>query len=114
VDCPANVLSRIVALEGPVPSASLFATELSKYEVLLNCVRVGDTEPVPGLTNYDRTGHAQSHDVTPVLRAGVDRMEIVLSDGWHAVAPGSDSGMTGGAAPRRAPRRRSAHASPAR
>ncbi|MEB8341424.1 family 78 glycoside hydrolase catalytic domain [Streptomyces endophyticus] len=80
---PAHTLScAFEALPG-VRSARLYATALGVYEAYLNGERAGTAELSPGSTSYDRTLHAQASDVTPSVRAGANRIELVLSDGWY-------------------------------
>ncbi|WP_171075042.1 alpha-L-rhamnosidase [Nonomuraea basaltis] len=89
-DRPAQVLTGIVTVPGAVTSACLHATALGLYEVFVNGARVGDEELTPGSTNYDETLYAQSYDVTPLLRSGENRIDIVLSDGWYRGRTGSE------------------------
>jgi alpha-L-rhamnosidase len=88
-DRPAYVLARDVDISGPVAEACLFVTALGVYEAFLDGVRVGDAELTPGSTNYDRTVHAQCYDVAALLHPGVNRLELVLSDGWYRGRTGS-------------------------
>ena len=80
---PAHVLSGRVDLAGEVVSARLYATALGVYTASVNGRRVGSDELAPGSTSYDRTLHAQAHDVTSLLTPGRNRVEIELSDGWY-------------------------------
>jgi alpha-L-rhamnosidase len=66
-----------------VAPARLYATAHGIYETFLNGTRVGDAELTPGFTSYDRNLHVQTYDVTDLLRAGPNRWEVVLSDGWY-------------------------------
>ncbi|WP_427118138.1 family 78 glycoside hydrolase catalytic domain [Pseudarthrobacter scleromae] len=89
-DRPAYTLSREFTLDAAPGAARLYATALGVYEVFLNGERVGDIELAPGSSNYDETVYAQAYDVTAPLRAGKNRIEIVLSDGWFR---GRNGGM---------------------
>jgi alpha-L-rhamnosidase len=53
------------------------------YRAFLNGVRVGDDLLTPGWTCYDNRIAYQSYDVTALLRAGRNRLEIWLGDGWY-------------------------------
>lgn len=52
------------------------------YRAFLNGVRVGEDLLTPGWTCYDNRIAYQSYDVTGLLRAGTNRLEIWLGDGW--------------------------------
>ncbi|YCK81318.1 glycoside hydrolase family 78 protein [Arthrobacter sp. D3-18] len=66
-----------------VVSARLYATALGVYTATINGQRAGTAELSPGSTSYDSTLYAQAADVTPLIRAGRNRAEIELSDGWY-------------------------------
>ncbi|MFJ4175368.1 family 78 glycoside hydrolase catalytic domain [Microbacterium sp. NPDC089696] len=78
----AHVLSRAFSAD-EVVSARLYSTALGVYEARINGERVGSAELSPGSSSYDRTLYAQAADVTALLRAGENVVEIVLSDGWY-------------------------------
>jgi alpha-L-rhamnosidase len=80
---PAHLLRRDVTLPAAPATATLHATALGLYEAHVNGLRVGDEELTPGHTSYDRTLYAQAFDVTGLLAAGANRLEITLSDGWY-------------------------------
>ena len=64
-------------------SARLYATALGVYTATSTASASGRPNSRPGSTSYDRTLYAQASDVTAALRAGVNRIEIELSDGWY-------------------------------
>ncbi|MFJ9173985.1 family 78 glycoside hydrolase catalytic domain [Streptomyces sp. NPDC102360] len=80
---PAHTLSTGFEARPGLRSARLYATALGVYEASVNGERAGTAELSPGSTSYDRTLHAQATDVTPAIRAGGNRLEITLSDGWY-------------------------------
>lgn len=80
---PAQLLSTTFELASAPTAARLYATALGIYEAFLNGQRVGTTELAPGATSYDRTVYAQAYDASGLLRAGTNRLELVLSDGWY-------------------------------
>lgn len=53
------------------------------YRAFLNGQRVGDDLLTPGWTCYDDRIAYQSYDVSALLRAGRNRLEIWLGDGWY-------------------------------
>ncbi|MEU0807586.1 family 78 glycoside hydrolase catalytic domain [Streptomyces sp. NPDC005970] len=80
---PAHTLTTRFEARPGVRSARLYATALGVYEAYVNGERAGTAELSPGATSYDRTLYAQASDVTAAVRAGGNRIEIVLSDGWY-------------------------------
>ncbi|MFI9486631.1 family 78 glycoside hydrolase catalytic domain [Promicromonospora sp. NPDC052451] len=79
---PAHVLATNFSTSGTVVRARLYATALGVYEAFVNGERAGTAHLNPGSTAYDDTLYAQVSDVTDAVRAGENRLEIVLSDGW--------------------------------
>ncbi|MFD6444762.1 family 78 glycoside hydrolase catalytic domain [Promicromonospora sp. NPDC060204] len=79
---PAHVLATTFSVAGPVSRARLHATALGVYEAFVNGERAGTAQLTPGSTSYDDTLYAQVSDVTGAIRAGENRLEVVLSDGW--------------------------------
>lgn len=82
----AHVLRRRFDLpdgSSEVVSARLYSTALGVYEAFVNGERAGSAELSPGSTSYDRTLYAQANDVTELLGAHDNVLEIVLSDGWY-------------------------------
>ncbi|MFC7619309.1 family 78 glycoside hydrolase catalytic domain [Microlunatus sp. GCM10028923] len=80
---PAYSLAAEFELAELPESARLYATALGVYEAYVNGERAGTAELTPGSTSYDRTLYAQAYDVTDSLRAGGNRLELLLSDGWY-------------------------------
>ncbi len=81
---PSPYLRRSFTLEVAPESARLYATALGLYEARLNGTRVGKGIFTPGWTDYGRRIEYQTYDVTSLLRAGENVLEIVLGDGWYA------------------------------
>ena len=61
---------------------------LGHYEMTLNGARVGTGLLTPGWTAYDKTCLYDTHDITPLLRAGDNAVGIVLGSGMYNVQPG--------------------------
>lgn len=80
---PAYRLARTFSLPEGIVSARLYSTALGVYTISANGHRVGTDELAPGSTSYDRTLYAQAHDVTDLLTAGDNELELELSDGWY-------------------------------
>ncbi|MET1132207.1 MAG: family 78 glycoside hydrolase catalytic domain, partial [Aeromicrobium sp.] len=79
---PAYRLAVEFTLPSEVRSARMYATALGLYEAFVNDDRAGSAQLTPGSTSYDKTLYAQAFDVSSSLRAGANRLEVVLSDGW--------------------------------
>jgi alpha-L-rhamnosidase len=79
---PAYEFRTIFSLHEAPRHATLAATAHGIYEAFINGVRVGDVELAPGLTSYAKTLYVQHHEVTDLLKAGLNELRLVLSDGW--------------------------------
>ena len=79
---PAPVLSGSIELPGDVVKARLHLTAHGVYVARLNGSRVGDEQLAPGWTAYQHRLRYQTHDVAGLLRAGTNRLEILLGNGW--------------------------------
>jgi alpha-L-rhamnosidase len=80
---PAWYLRHQFNLASTPGQARLYATAHGLYEIYLNEMRVGDIELTPGYTSYAKILHAQTYDVLQFLRAGVNTIDVSLSDGWY-------------------------------
>ena len=80
---PAPVLHGHVQLAGEAVSARLHVTALGVHVTSINGVRVGDEHLAPGWTSYPNRLRFRTHDVTPLLRAGANDVEILLGNGWY-------------------------------
>ncbi|MCK9931694.1 glycoside hydrolase family 78 protein [Frankia sp. Mgl5] len=80
---PAHVLRRGFELASLPREARLYATAHGIYEVFINGHRCGDVELAPGFTDYRHTLNVQVYDVGPLVVAGKNVWEVVLSDGWY-------------------------------
>lgn len=77
-------LTRELELGAAPQSARLCLTALGLYEARINGVRVGDAHFTPGWTDYRSRVQYQVHDVTGLLAAGANRLEVTLAPGWYA------------------------------
>jgi alpha-L-rhamnosidase len=82
-DRGAYLLRKSFDLSKRPSSAKISASALGVYEVYINGTRAGDVELAPGSTSYDTTLYFQTYEVTDLLKAGGNRIDIVLSDGWY-------------------------------
>ncbi|MFJ1758832.1 family 78 glycoside hydrolase catalytic domain [Amycolatopsis sp. NPDC088138] len=69
-------------LAEPVVTATAWASAQGIYELFVNGTRVGDLELTPGFTAYRKRLQVEPHDVGALLRAGVNSVEFLVSDGW--------------------------------
>ncbi|MGY5776455.1 family 78 glycoside hydrolase catalytic domain [Rhizobium sp. LEGMi135b] len=76
-------VSRQFTLEKLPTEATLRISALGLYRAFVNGRRVGDDLLTPGWTCYDDRIAYQTYDVAEHLRAGENRIEIWLGDGWY-------------------------------
>jgi alpha-L-rhamnosidase len=67
-------------------TASLRISAQGLYRAFVNGSRVGNDVLTPGLTCYDDRIAYQTYDITALVQAGENRIEIWLSDGWFRSA----------------------------
>lgn len=72
-----------------VGSARLYITACGLYRATLNGRRVGDFVLAPGFTSYQRRLHYQAYDVTDLLVAGENVLEVEVADGWYRGSVGA-------------------------
>jgi len=56
---------------------------LGYYELYLNGVRVGEQVLDPVVTQYDKRARYVTHDVTALLRPGMNVIGVILGNGWY-------------------------------
>ncbi|MFG1609645.1 family 78 glycoside hydrolase catalytic domain [Actinoplanes sp. NPDC049265] len=79
----APILSATVDLPAGATKARLYATAHGLYIPHLNGRRVGDHQLAPGWTAYQHRLRYQTYDVTGLIRAGTNRLDIQLGNGWY-------------------------------
>lgn len=77
------LLRGVVALAKEVKSARVYASAHGLYQLSLNGRKIGDQFLAPGWTDYPQRTQAQTYDVTPLLRQGVNVIGAALGDGWY-------------------------------
>lgn len=82
VGTPASFLRKDFDLDPPAGDEVLRISALGLYRCFINGRRVGDDLLTPGWTCYDKRLSYQSYPVGGLLRAGENRIEIWLADGW--------------------------------
>ncbi|MEH1163916.1 family 78 glycoside hydrolase catalytic domain [Micromonospora sp. CPCC 205539] len=80
---PAPLLGGTIDLPADAARARLYTTAHGIYVAYLNGRRVGTEQLAPGWTAYRHRLRYQAHDVSDLLVAGENRLEILLGNGWH-------------------------------
>ena len=75
-------LRRFTLPEKPV-SARLYASGLGLYEATCNGEKAGDELLAPFCNDYNEGVQAQTYDVTELLRAGENELQILCGNGWY-------------------------------
>lgn len=80
---PASFVARDFTLDQVTPDTVLHVSAQGLYRCFINGQRVGNDLLTPGWTCYDDRIAFQTYDVTGLLHAGDNRIEIWLADGWY-------------------------------
>jgi alpha-L-rhamnosidase len=70
-------------VEKHLTRAMIFVSGLGYNEVYLNGKKVGDHVLDPAQTNYDAYALYSAYEVTDQIRQGVNRIGVMLGDGWY-------------------------------
>ena len=65
-----------------IKKARAYISALGLYEASLNYKKIGDFVLAPGSTDYRKRIQYQTYDVLSHLTVGLNRIELILSDGW--------------------------------
>ena len=86
---PAAVFGTSFVSEKAVSQATLTITAMGVYEAKINDRRVGKFVLAPGWTSYHKRLQYQEYDVTDLLTAGKNEIEVTVGNGWyHSRMPG--------------------------
>ncbi len=80
---PAPCLRREFPLASEPRRARLYVTSFGVHEIRINGSRIGRQLLSPGWTSYQNRLLADTHDVTALLRPGINAIGAVLGDGWY-------------------------------
>lgn len=83
VEKPASFVTRSFELSGVGGNETLFISAFGLYRCFINGQRVGEDLLTPGWTAYDKRLAYQVYPVSEHLKAGENRIEIWLADGWY-------------------------------
>jgi len=76
------MLRRDFSLKGEISRARLYATARGVYDCTINAARISDRRFEPGASQYDKHLQYQVYDVTSLLKAGDNAIDVELSSGW--------------------------------
>lgn len=68
---------------GEIERARLYISGLGLYEAYLNGEKVGEEYLTPFYNDYNNWIQFQTYDVTQILKAGCNELEIMLGNGWY-------------------------------
>ena len=77
------VFQKEFELAKQVKSARLYICGLGLYEAYLNGGKIGEEYLAPFFTSYQHQIQYQTYDVTKQLRAGKNRIAVMLGRGWY-------------------------------
>ena len=75
---------KVITCDAPIERATLTATALGVYDIIVNGQHVEGHELKPGWTDYRKEVTCQTMDITPLLRKGENEICAQLSYGWWA------------------------------
>ncbi len=81
----ALLFQRAFEVRQPVRTARLYAAGLGYRELRVNGEKIGDEVLEPAPTAYHRRVLYSTHDVTPLLRPGVNRIGAIVGNGHYGV-----------------------------
>ena len=90
-DRPAVLQRRFTLAEKP-RCARIYLCGLGVYELYVNGVKAGEEFLAPGYHSYNFHLQAQTCDLTDLLAAGENTLEVYLGDGWFRGRFGFDGG----------------------
>ncbi len=79
---PSSFVAKTFTVDNPA-NARLHISAFGLYRAFLNGKRIGEDYLTPGWTNYDNRIDFQSYDLSDLLTAGQNHLEIWLGDGWY-------------------------------
>lgn len=79
------VFRRELYVEPGFLSARLYVCGLGSYEVFLNGQKLGVEELEPAWTNYDKSVLYAGHDVTALLKEGINSLGLMLGNGMYHI-----------------------------
>ena len=71
----------VQAKELPI-KATVYATAMGVYELLVNGKRVGDALMTPGWTSYNKRVQYQEYDILPYMKVRSNKIDLCAGKGW--------------------------------
>jgi alpha-L-rhamnosidase len=84
---PAPLFRKDFASNKPIRTARLYIAGLGYNEAYLNGTKIGDHVLDPGWTDYSRTVLYNVYDVTTMVHPGLNRLGVILGNGWYNPLP---------------------------
>lgn len=79
---PGPLLRKTFVAAKSIKRATAYICGLGFYEMRINGAKVGDCVLEPSYTKYDKRALYVTHDVTPMLKQGLNAIGVMLGNGW--------------------------------
>lgn len=86
-------LQKEFNLDRRVTRARVYVTGLGAYHLNMNGKKVGNDLLTPGWTNYIKTVHYQTYDVTELMNQGINFITATLGNSWWSSGMGWGGGQ---------------------
>ena len=86
-DQPAPLFRKSLSIQKPVAAARLYIAGLGYYDASINGKPVSDEWLNPGWTNFDKQIQYRTFDVTPLLQAKENQLDVLLGNGFYNPLP---------------------------
>lgn len=80
---PGVYFQKKIEVNEEVKCARAYVTALGTYQMKVNGKRADDREFAPEFTAYDTVLYYQTYDITELLTAGENEIEMCVGDGWY-------------------------------
>lgn len=80
---PAAAFRKDFQIRGDIAGATVYIAAAGLCEISINGKKVGDGRLEPAFTRFDRRVLYLSHDVTSLLREGVNTIGVLMGNGWY-------------------------------
>ncbi|WP_316832977.1 glycoside hydrolase family 78 protein [Pedobacter aquatilis] len=92
---PVQVFEKQWTPSAKIKSATLYITSCGLYEGHINGKRIGEDLLTPGWTSYNKRLQYQKYEVSKLLKAAENNIQIQLASGWYRgrIGLGPDSGQ---------------------
>lgn len=80
---PAPLFRKQFQATKSIKQARAYIAAAGYYELFINGQRVGENYLDPGYTHFDKRNLYVTHDITPLIKKGVNAVAAVLGNGWY-------------------------------